>query len=300
MSPDAQAFLLAGVAAMSFDAGMLLLKARGDRLPPLGWPPALARLRAYGTDPLWLLGLALQPSGYAFYLWALALGPVAVVQPVMSAGIVVFVAFAVLILGERVRAVEWRAIGAVGVGLILLGSSLSGGSEPPGAHAGSGWIVAGYSAVALVLATGCAAWARGRAPGVATGIWSGVLLGLGSLYAKGLSSTLAGSSGNPWPAHLAAEPYLYLTFLGNILGFYVLLQALRNARAGVVFTISSTLSNVVPIGGAMLGMGERLPDGAVAAGLRIAALVLTLAGAASLARFDPGLRPAAGRRSPSA
>ena len=300
MSPDAQAFLLAGVAALSFDAGMLLLKARGDRLPPLGWPLARATLRAYGKDPLWLLGLFLQPLGYAFYLWALAFGPVGVVQPVMSAGIVLFVAFAVLILGERVRPAEWGAIGAVGAGLILLGSSLSGGSESPAGHAESGWVVAAYSAVALVLAAVCAAWARGRAPGVATGIWSGVLLGLASLYAKGLSSALAGPSGNPWPAHLAAEPYLYLTFIGNVLGFYVLLQALRHARAGVVFTISSTLSNVVPIVGAMLGMGERLPDGVVAAGLRIAALALTLAGAASLARFDPGLRPAAERRWPSA
>ena len=299
MRAEVQAFLLAGVAALTFDVGMLLLKARGDRLPPLGWPPGLSTLRAYGTDPLWLLGLFLQPLGYAFYLWALAFGPVGVVQPVMSAGIVLFVVFAVLILGERVRPIEWGAIAAVGAGLILLGSSLTD-SESAAGHGGSGWIVAGYSVVALALAVACAAWGRGRAPGVATGIWSGVLLGLGSLYAKGLSSTLAGPAANPWLARLAAEPYLYLTFLGNLLGFYVLLHALRDAQAGVVFTISSTLSNVVPILGAMLAMGERLPEGPGAAGLRVAALVLTLAGAAHLARFDPGLRPAVEPQSPSA
>jgi len=144
VSPELRAFLLAGVAALTFDAGMLLLKARGDRLPPLGCPPGLRTLRAYGTDLLWLLGLFLQPLGYALYLWALAFGPVGVVQPVMSAGIVLFVAFTVLILGERVRPPEWGAIAAVGAGLILLGSSLSAAGESAAGHGGSGWIVAGY------------------------------------------------------------------------------------------------------------------------------------------------------------
>ena len=165
---EVQELALTGTAALTFDAGMLLLKARGDRLPPLGWPPELSTLRTYGTDPPWLLGLCLQPLGYAFYLWALAFGPVAVVQPVMSAGIVLFVAFAVLILGERVRPVEWGAIAAVGAGLILLGSSLTD-TEPAVGHGGAGWIVAGYSVVALALAVAGAfrpPWpGRRRTPG---------------------------------------------------------------------------------------------------------------------------------------
>ena len=290
MRAEVQALVLAGVAALTFDVGMLLLKARGDRLPRLRWRAGRAVLRAYGGDPLWLLGLFLQPAGYGLYLWALGLGPLAVVQPVMSAGIVLFVAFAVLILGERIHAPEWAAIGAVGVGLFLLGSSLAPGGES-GAAGGGGWPVGAYSAAVLALAAGCAGWGRCLAPGVALGIWSGVLLGLASLYAKGLSSTLARLGQGPWVATLAADPYLYLTLLGNGAGFYVLLNALRHARAGVVFTVSSTLSNVVPILGAMVALGERLPEGAVPAALRIAALMLTLAGAAFLARFDPGARP---------
>ncbi len=291
MRAELQAFVLAGVAALAFDAGMLLLKARGDRLPALGWPPRAAALRAYGGDPLWLLGLFVQPLGYAVYLWALELGPVAVVQPVMGAGIALFVLFAVVMLGERVQPVEWVAIAAVAVGLLLLGSSLGAGGEPAADLGGAWWPVGTYSAAALALAAGCAARGRGLAPGVALGIWSGVLLGLASLYAKGLSSTLARLGQGPWVATLAADPYLYVTLVGNVGGFYVLLNALRHARAGVVFTVTSTLSNVVPILGAMVAMGERLPEGAVPAALRVAALVLALAGAAFLARFDPGGRP---------
>lgn len=294
MQAEAQALLLAGAAALTFDAGMLLLKARGDRLPPLRWRSGAAALLAYGGDPLWLLGLLLQAAGYGLYLWALQLGPLAVVQPVMSAGIVLFVAFAVLILGERIHTPEWAAIAAVGCGLFLLGSSLGAGEGMAGPAAG--WSVAGYSAAVLVAALGAGAgWARGRAKGVALGIWSGVLLGLGSLYAKGLASALSRLGEGPWLAALAGEPYLYLTAVGNVLGFGVLLSALRGSRAGVVFTLSSTLSNVVPILGGMVVMGERLPEGPVAAALRIASLVLTVGGAAYLAHFDPAARAGAGR-----
>jgi len=292
MQAEAQALILAGGAALTFDAGMLLLTARGDRLPPLGLPPRLVALRAYVTDPLWVLGVALQPFGYGLYLWSLQLGPLAVVQPVMSAGIIIFVGFAVLLLGERIHAAEWLAIAAVLVGLILLGSSLGPESEPVGAAAG-GWAVAAYSAAAAVAAAAASAWARGRAPGVAMGIWSGVLLGLGSLWAKGLATGAARLDEGERLAGLAGDPYLYLTLGGNVIGFVVLLNALRNARAGVVFTLSSTLSNVVPILGGMVAMGERLPESALPAALRITCLVLTLGGAAWLARFDPGVRPPA-------
>ncbi len=289
MRPEVQAVLLAGVAALTFDAGMLLIKARGDRLPALGLPPRPAALWAYLTDPGWLAGFVLQPFGYALYLWALGMAPLAVVQPVMSAGIVLFVAFAVLILGERIHAAEWAAIGAVAVGLFLLGSSLAGGGEATAADGGP-WAVAGYSGAVILIAAVAAACTRGRSPGVALGTWSGVLLGLGSLWAKGLASDFARlAEGQPLLA-LAGDPYLYLTLAGNVAGFAVLLNALRDARAGVVFTLSSTLSNVVPILGGMVAMGERLPEGPVAAALRVASLVLTLGGAAYLARFDATIR----------
>jgi uncharacterized membrane protein len=290
MRAEVQALVLAGVAALTFDTGILLLKARGDRLPPLRWRAGLAVLRAYGGDPLWVLGLFLQPAGYGLYLWALELGPLAIVQPVMSAGIVLFVAFAVLILGERIHPSEWAAIGAVGLGLLLLGSSLAPEGELAAAGGGA-WAVGGYSAAILVAAGAASAgWARGRATGVALGIWSGALLGLASLYAKGLASVLSRSGEGPWLAALVGEPYLYLTAIGNVLGFGVLLSALRNCRAGVVFTLSSTLSNVVPILGGMAAMGERLPEGPVAGAIRVASLMLTLGGAAYLARFDPAGR----------
>ncbi len=47
MRAEVQALLLAGVAALTFDAGMLLFKGRGDRLPALGLPPGPSALRAF-------------------------------------------------------------------------------------------------------------------------------------------------------------------------------------------------------------------------------------------------------------
>jgi drug/metabolite transporter (DMT)-like permease len=285
MRAELQGLLLAGAAAITFDAGMVLLKIRGDRHPPMDRFRALV---AYGTDPLWLLGLVLQPIGYGLFLWALNKGPLAVVQPVMSAGIVLFVLAAVVVLGERIHPAEWAAIAAVGMGLLLLGSSLGTGEEE--AAGGTGGWVAAYSAACLLGAAAASTWARGRAKGVAWGVWSGVLLGLGSLWAKGLVAGVAAAGPGRLASALAADPYLYLTAAGNIVGFWVLLHALRDTRSGIVFALSSTLSNVVPIVGAMASMGERLPEGSVAATLRVASLILTLAGAAYLARFEPRTR----------
>ena len=297
MRPEVQALLMAGVAALSFDAGMLLMKVRGDRHPPFGLPPRPAVLRAYMADPLWLLGLAFQPFGYGLYLWALDLGPLAVVQPVMSAGIVVFVGCAAVILCERITPLEWMAIAAVGVGLLLLGLSLDTGGAS--AASGTGGSVALYSAACLAVAAAGSWWASSRVRGVAWGVWSGILLGLGSLWAKGLVAAVSSAERGQVVGTLITEPYFYLTAAGNLVGFAILLTALRNTRSGVVFALSSTLSNLVPILGGMAALGEPLPAGAGPAALRIASLLLTIGGAASLARFDPGARRRLEARSPS-
>lgn len=130
MTNHLMALVLAFTAALCIDIGLVLLKVRGDvvanrtiggRLPSL--------VAGYFRDPLWLLGLFFQPFGYGLYLWALEIAPLNIVQTAMSSGVVIFVVFAVCFLGERLTRLEWGAIGAVVVGMILLGISLSPEAE---------------------------------------------------------------------------------------------------------------------------------------------------------------------------
>lgn len=285
------ALLLAFVAALCIDIGLVLLKVRGDvvanrtiggRLPSL--------VTQHLKDPLWLLGLLLQPIGYAFYLWALEIAPLNIVQTTMSSGVVVFVAIAVWFLGERLARLEWGAIGAVVGGMILLGISLSPEAEgrqsllDPQVVLILSLILVGLSAAVWF------AMATPRQPnrsGLALGVASGLLLGLASIYARGLALHLAQSQSGDLLHSAVTTPYAPLCLMANMVGFALLLAAFHGGRASIVLALSATLSNVVPILAAMLALGERLPVDNWLAIARLLALALTLGGAALLLRFDP-------------
>jgi len=292
MTDQSTAILLAFTAAVCIDIGLVLLKVRGDVVASrvIGRLPSL--VAGYSRDPLWLLGLFFQPLGYGLYLWALEMAPLNIVQTTMSSGVVVFVVIAVCVLGERLTRLEWGAIGAVVVGMILLGISLSSEAEgrqsllDPQVVLILSLILVGLSAAVWF------AMATPRRPnrrGMALGVVSGLLLGLASIYARGLALHLAQSPPGQLLRSAVTTPYAPLTLCANMAGFFLLLGAFRGERASIVVALSATLSNVVPILAAMLALGERLPADPRLATSRLLAFSLTLGGAALLIRLNPSV-----------
>ena len=125
MTEATKAVLLAALAALCTDIGLILLKQEGDKLPPLRWQVGLVGLKACIRNPLWLVGLFLQPIGYACYIWALARGPLSIVQPIMGGGVLLFVLFAAIVLKEPIGMQAWGAIATTLIGIGLLALSLS-------------------------------------------------------------------------------------------------------------------------------------------------------------------------------
>ncbi|MEK6660455.1 MAG: EamA family transporter, partial [candidate division NC10 bacterium] len=181
MSSQMTALLLAFTAALCIDIGLVLLKVRGDAVASraIGRLPSL--VAGYFKDPVWLLGLFFQPLGYGLYLWALEMAPLNIVQTTMSSGVVIFVVFAVCFLGERLTRLEWGAMGAVVVGMILLGISLSPDAESSQSLIDP-WVVLWLSLILIGLSA--VAWVALASPGqpnrrgMALGVVSGLLLGL--------------------------------------------------------------------------------------------------------------------------
>ena len=124
-------------------------------------------------------------------------------------------------------------------------------------------------------------WERGLWPALE----SGILLGLASIYAQGLAITLSQSAAQESWGSLAVNPYPWLTFLGNLLGFVLLLCAFQQGRAGIVLPLSAAPANLIPVLGGLLVSGERLPTGQALV-LRLVAFVLTLTGATILAGYS--------------
>jgi hypothetical protein len=185
---------------------------------------------------------------------------------------------------------EWGAIGAVVVGMILLGISLSPDAESSQSLIDP-WVVFYLSLILVGLSA--VAWFALASPGqpnrrgMALGIVSGLLLGLASIYAKGLALHLAESPPGQLLRYAVTTPYAPLTLCANMAGFFLLLGAFRGERASIVLALSATLSNVVPILGGMIALGEVLPSDPRLATSRLLAFSLTLGGAALLLRFDP-------------
>ncbi len=259
--------------------GLLLMKSRGADLPAASGSNFLNAIGGWLRDPIWLAGMAIQTLGYAIYLIALSAVPVSMLAVMMQGGIAVFVVFAAIFLHERASAREWTGIVGVLVAMLLLVASIDGGLASSESNP---WALHAISVGAVVAASLPFVSARLRLQGLATAIGSGIAFGLGSLYAKIVTDLLAGPRAS-LPIILFASPWLYLTIIANLAGLVLLQNSFHRARGIIAMPISSACSNLVPIIGGVIALGETLPVERVFAIMRITAYVLTIISSGLLA-----------------
>jgi hypothetical protein len=238
--------------------------------------PALSLRRPFHSaalllrDRSWLKGFALETTGFALYVAALALAPLTLVQSVSAGGIGVL-AFVSARLG-RMKLGRHEIAGVVvsTLGLLFLAISLAGGSGE-----GSGgsiqelalWLVA--SAAAAV-----AAYAIGRASGAMAageGIAGGLLFSIGDISVK-----------------VATQGGIRILFavgvvVGYTLGTALLQLGYQHGGALTVAGLATLLTNALPIAAGSVVLGEPTPEGIYGV-LRIAAFAAVTAGAILLAQ----------------
>lgn len=269
---------LAVVASALLASGLLVMKGRAHALPAAEGRGIAGALGKWLRDPLWLGGLGLQTAGYALYVVAQAVIPVAIVSVMMQGGIGLFVLFAVLVLGERARIGEWAGIAGTILGMALMGLSLRAGAEQsPTATAP----MLCLSAVLIVVGLAPYGVRHLHRNGIAAAIFSGVMFGLASLYTKAMTDYYLLAAPDML-ARIIANPYVYATILTNIAGLIALQNSFAAMRGIIAMPLSTALSNIVPMAGAMIVFGERLPASRGAASMRLAAFALTIVGSALL------------------
>ena len=267
------ALALASAAALNW--GWVAQHAAAGALPPLTLRHPVRSLVSLLRDRAWLTGVAVGTAGWAFYIVALALAPLSLVQAT-SAGGMGALAFLARRRGALLSRAQWAAVAIAGAGLVLLGVSLAGGTAGA-AHAS--WV-----AVAVWLGVSAAVAAVAAVPGtlvLAGGAGLGVASGV--LYAAGDVATKTVVDGGSWwriggfvvallAAHSTAAVCLQFGFQrGDAL-----------ATAGT----STLLTNAVPIAAGVVLFSERLPGGALGA-IRVLAFVCVIAAAGLLARRTP-------------
>jgi hypothetical protein len=264
------ALFLTLVSACAVNWGYVTEHRAASRLPPLSPRSPLRSLRLLLGSKLWLLGFASESFGFALYVIAVALAPLALVQAVAAGGIGVLALLVSRAGGARLTARERAGVSVAICGLVLLGISLAGGSEqgePASWLAVALWLGASAAAAAALTSAGVARAAGGAA---AFGLASGVLFAAGDVATKVVVSD---------GGHVAVAPAMAVFYAS---GTVALQMGFQRGRALTAAGIATLGTNAIPIVAAMTVFQEPLPSGALGV-LRVAAFVAVVAGAVALA-----------------
>ncbi|MGZ4509481.1 MAG: DMT family transporter, partial [Blastococcus sp.] len=236
------------------------------------------------TDRAWLAGQLAAVAGVALHALALRSGPVVLVQPVLSAGLVFSLALGALVdrhhpdRRKPVRA-EWLAAGVVVVGLTVF---LLTARPAVGSASGRPLVLAGAAAGELLLAAAAFAWSRRpNAPhrALVLGVAAGAGFGVTGLLLKDVVAHPFSSWEDSWSL-------LALVIVGA-LAFPAAQLAYRAGHLIESLPTMTVLEPVVAVALASLAFGETLAGGWARAG-QLGGMVLLTAGVVSLARHQVG------------
>jgi hypothetical protein len=241
-----------------------------SELPRLSPRRPLALLRALLSDRRWVRGFALETGGFALYVAALALAPLALVQSVGAAGIGLLAIASARLAHRAMTRREARGAAISVAGLACLGVSLAAGVG--GGTNGATvpilvWLAGSTAAAAAVLFIA----RRGGDWPWAYGIAGGLMFAVGDISTK-----------------IATEGGVRIAFAISLVGGYLLGTTLlqlgyQRGAALTVAGIATLLTNALPIAAGTVLLGEAIPNGILGA-LRVAAFALVVAGAIVLAR----------------
>jgi hypothetical protein len=246
-------------------------------LPVLCMRRPLHSLHLLLTNRDWLIGFAMESTGFACYAAALAVASLALVQSVGAGGIGVLAYVSARVSGRRLERRRLVGVGLCGLGLLALAVSLikSTGGGKPGSIAGVlAWIGVTVVIALLVL------W-LGRRQGigaVADGVAGGLFFSVGDLSTK-----LATQGG----ARLA---FVVTVIIGYTLGTALLQLGYQRGSALTVAGLATMLTNALPIAAGTVVLKEPVPSGALGAA-RVLAYVAVVAGAFLLATPDRPAQP---------
>jgi hypothetical protein len=256
---------LALLSAVALNWGWVAQHGAAASLPKLELRHPLRALRLLFGHRTWVVGFVIGLAGWAFYVAALALAPLSLVQAVSAGGIAVLAGFA-RARGARLTRAQAVAVVLSVVGLVLLALTL--GAHVHAAHHPRPWALAVWLGVSALVAA-----AVTRAP-IAAGAGLGSAAGI--LYAAGDVGTKAAVGGGVWIA-------LVVLVLAAHGGAFVCLQlAFQRGGALVSAGTSTLLTNALPIAAGLALFAERLPGGAFGVA-RAVAFALVVGAAALLA-----------------
>jgi drug/metabolite transporter (DMT)-like permease len=233
----------------------------------------------------WLIGMAASLAGLGLHAWALHLGTLAVVQPLIVTGLV----FSFLFRAALDRSVPsrsmmlWVLVTAVGLTVFLLSAgSTSGGSDVDAGGAvvllGGGAVVAGAAWLLAARIPQHAGLLLGCAAGVVFGLIAGTLKATTDVAAEGLGPLFTS-----WP--------LYVLVALGASGFVLNQRSYQRAPLSRSLPAANTINPVVAVVFGVVAFGERPADDVGTLAAAGVGLLAVLTGVFFLARTEEVVVP---------
>ena len=241
-------------------------------LPVLSMRRPLHSLQLLLRDRSWLLGFAMESSGFLLYAAALALASLSLVQSINAGGIGVLAYVSARMGRRQLGRRELSGVILSVLGLLALAVSLVSGSGEGGRGSTAAillWLGASGAAALLVLLLGRAALGAAVAAGIAGGLF----------FSIGDISTKLVTQGG------VRIGFLLALVLGYSLGTVLLQLGYQAGGALTVAGVATLLTNALPIAAGTVVLEEPVPPGAFG-GVRVLAFAAVTAGAFLLARPD--------------
>lgn len=219
----------------------------------------------------YMVGIAIDLTGFVLSVLALRSEPLYIVQAIVASNLAVTALLVAVFYRFRLTRLEWAAIGAVCIGLALLG--ISSGRE--GTSGASTALRYGLLAGTLVLAAVSIWLARAKVhPGT-----------LGAIAGLGYSAVAVGARTiNSFdPLSLITDPAAWALVVGAVIGTLFFATALQRGRVTTVTATMTVAETVVPAVIGVAVLGDTIRHGS--APLIIVGFLVSLAGTLALARF---------------
>lgn len=285
--------MIAGVvfsvlASLAMNLGNLVEKRAVDDLPPLSGRRIVRLARMLLTSRLWLLGFVVCLVGLGFQVVAFASAPIAVVQSIFNAGIVLLVVASRVHLRERLSKAEVLGLSVVIASVVVIASTL--GRTRRVGTGGSGVDVL-LASVPTLVGIAVVLWlirSRRGGSGFLFGVGAGLLYGIASLATKGASTLVIKDGVVGSLPHLFASSYPYLFAVFSVFALILYQTGIQRSRFSVVGAMSDAVASTYVVGVGAVVFGEALPASSVAAILRFGGFAGVVIGSVVVAMGGKG------------
>jgi hypothetical protein len=264
------ALVLAAVSTTLTNLAYLREHDAAAELPVLCMRRPLQSARLLLENRSWLLGFAMETTGFLLYAAALALASLALVQSIAAGGIGVLAYVSARVAGRRLGRRELGGVVLSMLGLLALAVSLARASG----EGGNGSIVAVVLWLAITAGAAVVVLLAGRGPvgaAAANGIAGGLFFAIGDI------STKVATQGGPRVA------FVVPLIVGYTAGTALLQLGYQAGGALTVAGLATLFTNALPIAAGTIVLDEPVPSG-IFGGLRVLAFAAVVAGAFLLAR----------------